>query len=1169
MTDDIIKNYKFGTMKYFLFSFFCLLGIFQVSAQKISINEVVASNAVYVDEDGDTPDWIELHNYGSQTTSLDGWSLSDDQDNLKKWSFPDITLPPNQYMLLWASSKNRTSQAIYKTLINQGDTFKYSTPTSEPSSNWKSLDFNDANWLEGPSGFGYADGDDATMLPNGTVSVYLRKKIIIQNTETISSLILDIDYDDAFVAYLNGFEIARANINGAPPLYNANAITFSEAQMYSGGTPKRFIISDFKSILREGENILTIQAHNSDVNSSDFTIIPFLSASFSAPTNHGVSPPEILNLKTTHLHTNFRISSTSETLFLTDKFGTIIDEITVEKLPPNTSTGISIKSGNIVFYEHTTPSYENSIHEYLGTINNEVVFSHQGGFVENPFSLVLSGSSSPAIIRYELGGKIPDESSPMYTNPIPINENLNVRAQIFLENYLPSKVFTKSYMLRANHVLDVVFLSTNPDNFFDETNGIYAFGPAGTYETTAPYFGANFWEDWEKPIHFSFFEQESRNVVDFDGGVKIFGGWSRGQNEQRSLALFARGRYGDSEFNHSYFKHLNYTEFQSLVLRNSGQDWLKSSMKDIMLTSLMRGSDLDFQEHHSVATYLNGAYWGMYHLREKINEHMLASKHNLNANDITLLTNNAEEIEGSNASYQEIMQYVSNTDLSTDSNFEYIEQQIDIKEYALYQATNIFMNNTDWPGNNVKFWKHPNGKWRWIMYDTDFSFGPFWNTRNYWEDTLSFALEANGPAWPNPSWSTLLFRKLITNIGFRNMFINLYADELNTRFLSSNINEHIDQIYKTIEPELQVHYSLWGANSSEANYYIDEMKIFAGNRSSFVKDHIKSKFNLPNYHAITIKNNELTQGFVNVNDHLQIQNSSWTGDYFETIPIKLTAIPKLGYEFSHWSGAISSSNNPLHLNVSKALEVIPNFKPSDAVETIVINEINYKSSDDFNANDWVELYNPNSYSLDVSNWSLKDDDDTHVFNFPAGTTMPPKGYLVLVRDPNDFTAVFPEITNYVGNLGFGLGTSDAVRLFNQNTILQDEVIYFSDAPWSSCANGTGNTLELMTPNSDNNLPENWKCLNPNGSPNAINSNTLSLNKENFNGIYVYPNPAKNILYVAGAPSNFEVEIYSPTGQKVFKSENTNRIPISQLSEGVYFIKIMQGQKSKSLKFIKQ
>ena len=97
-------------------------------------------------------------------------------------------------------------------------------------------------------------------------------------------------------------------------------------------------------------------------------------------------------------------------------------------------------------------------------------------------------------------------------------------------------------------------------------------------------------------------------------------------------------------------------------------------MKDITLTSLMRGSGQDFLEHNPVATYINGTYWGMYNLREKINEHSLASKHNINADDITLLTNNAEEIEGDNDEYNELINFINTNDLTIDSNFEYVAQ---------------------------------------------------------------------------------------------------------------------------------------------------------------------------------------------------------------------------------------------------------------------------------------------------------------------------------------------------------------------------------------------------------------------------------------------------------------------------------------------------------------
>ena len=1149
-------------MKYLILS---LLSGLLLNAQTIRINEVVSSNSVYFDEDGDTPDWIELHNFGTQDVNIENWSISDDLSDLSKWNFPNITIPANDYLLLWASDKDRVQITASRTLVNQGDLYNYLIPDSEPSSNWTDLNFNDSSWDNGPSGFGYADGDDTTLLPNGTLSVYMRKEFSVTNVDDMISLILDIDYDDAFVAYINGVEIARDNINGVPPPYNASTNQDHEAQMYNGGLPDRFSVSNFSSILVDGTNVLAIQAHNVSSTSSDFTIIPFLSAVYSTADSSGIDPPDILNLTENNtLHTNFKISTNSETLTLSNNTGTIVDQLIVEGLPPNSSIGVSNFSNNIVSYLTTTPNAPNTDNEFIGTVQNEIIFSQNGGLKEQPITLNLSGNQIGHVIRYTLDGSEPNAQSLIFSGPIQITENTSIRAQIYASNYLPSKVATESYILGANHDIDVLLLSANPDDLFDEDNGIYVFGPEDTYQPWDPFFGANFWEDWERPINFSFYENNSNVSVKFNGSVKIFGGWSRGQNGQRSLAFFARGQYGDSKFEHSFFDHLNYNDFQAFTIRNSGQDWLKSSMKDIMLTSLMRGSELDFQEHNPVATYINGEYWGMYNMREKINEHMLASKHNLDADEITLLTNNAEIIEGSNEEYNQIIDYINTNDLSIDTNFEYIRQRIDLKQYALYQASNIFFNNTDWPGNNIKFWKHPETKWRWIMYDTDFGFGPFWNISNYEEDTLSFALYPDGSGWPNPPWSTLLFRKLITNIDFRNQFINRYSDELNTRFLPNNVINHIDQIYSTIQPEVLAHYNRWKDDPSVGyeitditgyiGYFIDNMKNFGINRHPIVKEHIKQQFNLQNFHPITITNLNTSEGFVEVNENLNIQENIWTGDYFETVPIKLTAVAEFGYEFSHWSGNLFSNNETIEVALTGPFEVIPNFTPTQTTIPIVINEINYKSSASFNADDWIELYNPNSTSVDLSNWQIKDDDDTHIFTIPEGTQIGGEEFLVFVKDTFDFISVFPNMS-YLGELGFGLGGSDSVRLFNSTGTLQDEVVYQSDAPWPSCADETGYALELIAPDLDNTLPENWDCINVNGSPNAINISQLTTEDFAINGIKVYPNPVKNLLYIGSHNDRFDIEVFSILGQNILTIKTTNQVDLSSFDPGMYLLKI--------------
>ena len=237
------------------------------------------------------------------------------------------------------------------------------------------------------------------------------------------------------------------------------------------------------------------------------------------------------------------------------------------------------------------------------------------------------------------------------------------------------------------------------------------------------------------------------------------------------------------------------------------------------------------------------------------------------------------------------------------------------------------------------------------------------------------------------------------------------------------------------------------------------------------------------------------------------------------------------------------------------------------IESLVINEINYSSSDTFNPGDWIELYNPEPLSMDISNWKIKDDNDTHVFVIPEGTQIQGNGYLVFVKDESDFVSVFPNIP-YIGELGFGFGGSDAVRLYSSEDKLVDEVYYESEAPWPTCADETGNTLELITTDLDNLLPESWDCMNENGSPNAVNSSELSVENISSGLIKVYPNPVKNTLYIAGDSDVYNIEVYSLLGQLVMKASNTNEINVSLFTEGIYLIKISTDNATTTKRFVK-
>jgi hypothetical protein len=180
---------------------------------------------------------------------------------------------------------NGQSVNHWETVIYNNDTWKYFIGSSEPDSEWRLLTFNDAAWAQGPGGFGYGDNDDNTIISTCT-SVYLRRKFNVTDTGAIASALLNMDYDDAFVAYLNDVEIARVGISGVNPTFNQTG-NDHEATMYRGRQPELFLIDKkkLKICLLPGENILAVQVHNSSSTSSDMTSNVFLSVGITNASN--------------------------------------------------------------------------------------------------------------------------------------------------------------------------------------------------------------------------------------------------------------------------------------------------------------------------------------------------------------------------------------------------------------------------------------------------------------------------------------------------------------------------------------------------------------------------------------------------------------------------------------------------------------------------------------------------------------------------------------------------------------------------------------------------------------------------------------------------------------------------------------------------------------------
>ena len=1071
--------------------FYLLLFInFSINGQ-LKINEILTSNVNGIlDEDYAFSDWIELYNSGGTAINLNGYALSDDLSLPGKWTFPGITIVPSQYLLIFASDKDRKDlPVVYETLIDMGDVWRYLVPNSDIGTGWHDLGYDDSGWALGKSGFGFGDNDDSTIIASSTISVFIRKEFTITDITSIQKMILHVDYDDAYVAYINGQEVARASVGTPGEIipYDRVADESHEALMWQGGEPNYFEVADPASILVEGTNVIAIQGHNISNTSSDFSLIPFLSIGRLGEGEDNISP-YISVPPSGGLHTNFKLKAEGESVYLFNTVGSLIDSVGGVTLPNDVSFGRK-PDGSMqwLYFAEPTPNAANSTPGVEGGITRTVVISPQGGKHLGGVSITMTTGNSQDTIYYTNDGSIPDRSTYRCTGSIYIGHSQVIRARVLSSSSLPGEVTTNTYVIELNHEFPIVCLSTDPYNLWDELSGIFAFGPNA--ESSYPYFGANFWQDWERPVHFELYDQSGYKRIDQGAGIKVFGGWSRG-SDQKSVSLFARNEYGKGSFEYQFFQDKPITKFESIVLRNSGNDNMGLQFQDCFLTGLTRGMDIDRQAYQPSAVYINGEYWGILNIREKINEHYVAGNYNLDKDNINLIEQQSSIIHGSNNDYLEILDFLNtNASLSSDERYAWISDQININNYIQYQLTEIYINNQDWPGNNIKFWNTitPDSKWRWIIFDTDFGYG-IWNLNDYQINTLDFALEPNGPGWPNPPWSTLMFRRLVTNLNYRHNFINQYCDRLNVDFHPSRINSDLDSLKDLYNTEIQYHIDRWWGTYAEWLGRVENRRTFGELRPSYARSHMQQVFSLGEETEITIDVSDEAEGKVKVNTVVP-KTYPFTGIYFEDIPIRLTAIPKPGYKFIRWEGQMNSTDVSIQYNMASEASFKAIFAEADASDiSIVINEINYASADNWDTKDWIELLNNGNTALDLKDWLLSDSGPDTGFYFPEGIILYPGDYLVICRDLNNFFEFNPDVQNAVGEFPFGLSSSgDMIRLYDDESNLMDAVDYYPYSPWPENAVGTGSSIELIHPDLDNTRGENWQASGLGGTPGTNNT----------------------------------------------------------------------------------
>lgn len=607
-----------------------------------------------------------------------------------------------------------------------------------------------------------------------------------------------------------------------------------------------------------------------------------------------------------HDHAPFGLDNDGETLYLSSSDGEIVDTVTFGTQYTDISYGYSASTKKWHYCAQPTPNAVNTLSEGTKRAFKPYFIKPPGQYTSAQQVDIYSGLDN-ADIHYSIDGSVPGKGNDQFNNTLDINSSTVLKTKSYADGWLPSETVANTYLINEpSCTLPILSISTNPDYLWDNQIGIYVEGTNGITENCSD--GPRNWnQNWERSAYIEYFDDQGQIQISQPGGIKVSGGCSR-QNDLKTLSIYARGKYGDNDFDYPFFKSKpKQEEYRSLFLRNSGNDWGYTMMRDAAIQHMAIGAmDIDYQAYQPVRVYMNGDFWGLMNIREKLDEEYFFHNYGLNDDQIDFLEWENKVIRGSYEGYNAMLEMADQQDLSDQSNYEAIVEQIDIEEYINYMSLHIYVANTDWPGNNIKFWRPHGGKWRWIVYDTDFGFSLYNDLSNH--ETLHFATEENGPDWPNPPWSTQLFRNLLENESFRNQFAQSLITHMNTTFHPDKFNFIVDSLADMISDEIVLFKQEYGGSYQDWEWQVERLKSASQARFNFMPDYIASFFGLENKIPLTVRNDNKSKGNVKVNQAI-VTHSPLTMMSYQGLPYTIEALPASGYAFDHWitTGTLSST----------------------------------------------------------------------------------------------------------------------------------------------------------------------------------------------------------------------------------------------------------------------
>ena len=758
----------------------------QVEPDDVYVSEVMTGNATYfVEGTQEHPDYIELTNRSGSAVNLKGWYLSDRRDDLDRWTFPEVSIEAGGTLVVYCSGEDgASSNALYASFRLGGD----GTDVVLTRPDGRTVSLVEVPALETDQAYSLVDEEWTTELgPTPGMSN------TVENAGAVGDVLRAGSPVQVWIS-----EIASAS-STVPydwiELYNAGAeaVDLTDYGLSDNADRPRKWQFPQGTVIQPG-GYLAVFCSGLDATNGE------------------------------QIHSNFKLSADGGySVVLSQPDGTIIDRVFMPKQYEDITYGRAEGREGLFYFELSTPLAKNDGTPYLGRAQTPE-YSVSGGLYQTGDTLSVELSAAPgARIYYTLDNTDPTEASTLYTGPISISGTTILRTRVYADGYLPSFMDTQSYLYDVNNGdgVYVVSLVSDPYNLNSEEAGIMIKGPNAS--ATFPYQGANYWQDWEREAHVEIFGGDGEPVISQGCGIKLHGQYSRAENQQ-AFKVIARTKYGNNRFEAPLFSNRDYQEYQSFVLRSSGQDTDKVRMRDSVLTALAADTSVMYQETEICVLYLDGVYWGQYNIRERINTYSICQFEGWEGqeDDIDLVKANDNTMQGSNETFEALLEWVKQTDPTTDQFYAGLDSAIDIRNYIEYMAIEIFVGNGD--TLNVKRYRNANddGKWRWVLFDLDWAFVVDTNSINRW-------LEPGGMG-TNLYTDNTLFIACMKNPRFRDEFLTYMGEQMATTFTTENVLRLFQERYAILEPLLPDQFERWGQTPKQYQSELNELIQYAQER---------------------------------------------------------------------------------------------------------------------------------------------------------------------------------------------------------------------------------------------------------------------------------------------------------------------------------------------------